>query len=173
MPATAGTWSGAEGDRTLDLRIANATLSQLSYRPTRRAILAPGGAVASVSPRNPGGSQRMLASPSSKPPPARASILPRSEQSDGEPRHARIGPRRHRSHASEQGWFIEVTEHGAPVRNAAPAASSPRDPPCDAAACGVRVTMERELYAIVERLKALPAAHRALQTDSANTIIRR
>src|SRR5579863_6806129 len=32
---------GAEGDRTLDLRIANATLSQLSYRPTaRRAILA-------------------------------------------------------------------------------------------------------------------------------------
>ena len=27
---------GAEGDRTLDLRIANATLSQLSYRPTRR-----------------------------------------------------------------------------------------------------------------------------------------
>ena len=24
---------GAEGDRTLDLRIANATLSQLSYRP--------------------------------------------------------------------------------------------------------------------------------------------
>ena len=25
---------GAEGDRTLDLRIANATLSQLSYRPT-------------------------------------------------------------------------------------------------------------------------------------------
>src|ERR1700683_1293630 len=32
---------GAEGDRTLDLRIANATLSQLSYRPiARRAILA-------------------------------------------------------------------------------------------------------------------------------------
>lgn len=32
---------GAEGDRTLDLRIANAALSQLSYRPTaRRAILA-------------------------------------------------------------------------------------------------------------------------------------
>jgi len=28
---------GAEGDRTLDLRIANATLSQLSYRPTMRA----------------------------------------------------------------------------------------------------------------------------------------
>ena len=28
---------GAEGDRTLDLRIANATLSQLSYRPTRKA----------------------------------------------------------------------------------------------------------------------------------------
>ena len=26
---------GAEGDRTLDLRIANATLSQLSYRPMR------------------------------------------------------------------------------------------------------------------------------------------
>src|SRR5205085_11008397 len=26
--------TGAEGDRTLDLRIANATLSQLSYRPT-------------------------------------------------------------------------------------------------------------------------------------------
>ncbi len=25
---------GAEGDRTLDLRIANAALSQLSYRPT-------------------------------------------------------------------------------------------------------------------------------------------
>ncbi len=30
-----GCWvGGAEGDRTLDLRIANATLSQLSYRPT-------------------------------------------------------------------------------------------------------------------------------------------
>jgi hypothetical protein len=26
-------FGGAEGDRTLDLRIANATLSQLSYRP--------------------------------------------------------------------------------------------------------------------------------------------
>jgi site-specific DNA recombinase len=36
-----GTDGGAEGNRTLDLRIANATLSQLSYRPTaRRAILA-------------------------------------------------------------------------------------------------------------------------------------
>ena len=36
-----GTGGGAEGDRTLDLRIANATLSQLSYRPTTRpAILA-------------------------------------------------------------------------------------------------------------------------------------
>jgi hypothetical protein len=30
---------GVEGDRTLDLRIANATLSQLSYHPTRRAQL--------------------------------------------------------------------------------------------------------------------------------------
>ena len=29
-----GVENGAEGDRTLDLRIANATLSQLSYRPT-------------------------------------------------------------------------------------------------------------------------------------------
>ena len=29
-----GVNGGAEGDRTLDLRIANATLSQLSYRPT-------------------------------------------------------------------------------------------------------------------------------------------
>src|SRR5437764_3569182 len=28
--------AGAEGDRTLDLRIANATLSQLSYRPTAK-----------------------------------------------------------------------------------------------------------------------------------------
>ena len=27
---------GDEGDRTLDLRIANATLSQLSYRPTAK-----------------------------------------------------------------------------------------------------------------------------------------
>jgi hypothetical protein len=36
-----GLSGGAEGDRTLDLRIANATLSQLSYRPmTRAAILA-------------------------------------------------------------------------------------------------------------------------------------
>jgi hypothetical protein len=31
---------GAEGDRTLDLRIANATLSQLSYRPIEGGILA-------------------------------------------------------------------------------------------------------------------------------------
>ncbi len=38
---------------------------------------------------------------------------------------------------------------------------------------GVRVTMERELYAIVERLKDFPAAQKALQTDSANTTIRR
>ena len=30
-------YGGAEGDRTLDLCIANAALSQLSYRPTTRA----------------------------------------------------------------------------------------------------------------------------------------
>jgi hypothetical protein len=30
---------GAEGDRTLDLRIANATLSQLSYRPNSRHFM--------------------------------------------------------------------------------------------------------------------------------------
>jgi hypothetical protein len=30
---------------------------------------------------------------------------------------------------------------------------------------GVRVTMERELYAIAERLKAFPAAQRALQSE--------
>jgi hypothetical protein len=35
---------------------------------------------------------------------------------------------------------------------------------------GVRVTMERELYAIAERLKDFPAAQSALQTDLANTI---
>jgi hypothetical protein len=29
------TLNGAEGDRTLNLRIANAALSQLSYRPNR------------------------------------------------------------------------------------------------------------------------------------------
>ena len=34
-----GMIGGAEGDRTLDLRIANATLSQLSYRPTTRAAI--------------------------------------------------------------------------------------------------------------------------------------
>jgi hypothetical protein len=38
---------------------------------------------------------------------------------------------------------------------------------------GVRVTMERELYAIAERLKDFPAAQSALQTDLANTISRR
>jgi hypothetical protein len=38
---------------------------------------------------------------------------------------------------------------------------------------GVRVTMERELYAIAERLKDFPAAQRVLQTDSASTISRR
>ena len=38
---------------------------------------------------------------------------------------------------------------------------------------GVRVTMERELYAIVERLKDFPAAQRALQADSVNTLLRR
>ena len=32
-------WSGAEGIRTLDLGIANATLSQLSYRPSQWAVL--------------------------------------------------------------------------------------------------------------------------------------
>ena len=30
-----GRWSGDEGIRTLDLRIANATLSQLSYVPDK------------------------------------------------------------------------------------------------------------------------------------------
>ena len=42
MRATQGAKiGGAEGDRTLDLRIANATLSQLSYRPiAERGILA-------------------------------------------------------------------------------------------------------------------------------------
>ena len=38
---------------------------------------------------------------------------------------------------------------------------------------GVRVTMERELYAIAERLKDFPAAQRALQTESAYSISRR
>ena len=38
---------------------------------------------------------------------------------------------------------------------------------------GVRVTVERELYAIAERLKDFPAAQTALQTDSANMILRR
>jgi hypothetical protein len=37
--ASEGSHGGAEGDRTLDLRIANATLSQLSYRPTTRAAI--------------------------------------------------------------------------------------------------------------------------------------
>lgn len=32
---------GAEEDRTPDLRIANATLSQLSYRPTKRELYQP------------------------------------------------------------------------------------------------------------------------------------
>ena len=32
---------------------------------------------------------------------------------------------------------------------------------------GVRVTMERELYAIAERLKEFPAAQRVLQGESA------
>jgi hypothetical protein len=38
---------------------------------------------------------------------------------------------------------------------------------------GVRVTMEREMYAIAERLKDFPAARSALQIDLANTISRR
>ena len=40
QPATltrVATSGGAEGNRTLDLRIANATLSQLSYRPRQGA----------------------------------------------------------------------------------------------------------------------------------------
>ena len=36
VAGTGGEIGGAEGDRTLDLRIANATLSQLSYRPTNK-----------------------------------------------------------------------------------------------------------------------------------------
>jgi hypothetical protein len=38
---TIGLWEygGAEGDRTLDLCIANAALSQLSYRPSISAVL--------------------------------------------------------------------------------------------------------------------------------------
>src|SRR5688572_23032690 len=38
-----GKGGGDEGDRTLDLRIANATLSQLSYVPTRGGIIPPVG----------------------------------------------------------------------------------------------------------------------------------
>ena len=38
---------------------------------------------------------------------------------------------------------------------------------------GVRVTMERELDAIAERLKDFPAAQRALQMDSAHAVPRR
>ena len=39
-----GNLGGAEEDRTPDLRIANATLSQLSYRPMRENLrLCPGG----------------------------------------------------------------------------------------------------------------------------------
>jgi hypothetical protein len=38
---------------------------------------------------------------------------------------------------------------------------------------GVRVTVERELYAIAERLKDFPAAQRVLQADAVNTILRR
>jgi hypothetical protein len=35
---------------------------------------------------------------------------------------------------------------------------------------GARVTMERELYTILERLKDIPAAQPALQAESAHTI---
>jgi hypothetical protein len=38
---------------------------------------------------------------------------------------------------------------------------------------GVRVTEERELYAIAERLKQFAAAQAVLQSDSANTLSRR
>jgi hypothetical protein len=38
---------------------------------------------------------------------------------------------------------------------------------------GVRVTMERELYAILDRLKDFPAAQRELHIESANLISRR
>ncbi len=34
-----GVFGGVEGDRTLDLRIANAALSQLSYHPESRVQL--------------------------------------------------------------------------------------------------------------------------------------
>ena len=37
--AAVGVFGGADGDRTHDLSIANAALSQLSYGPTRRGIL--------------------------------------------------------------------------------------------------------------------------------------
>src|SRR6185437_13539916 len=40
---------GAEGDRTLNLRIANATLSQLSYRPTRKGADRNGPIIAEAS----------------------------------------------------------------------------------------------------------------------------
>jgi hypothetical protein len=38
---------------------------------------------------------------------------------------------------------------------------------------GVRVTVERELYTILERLKEFPAAQPALQAESAHTISER
>ena len=41
-PAPFNSFGGAEEDRTPDLRIANATLSQLSYGPTRSRECTPG-----------------------------------------------------------------------------------------------------------------------------------
>jgi len=38
---------------------------------------------------------------------------------------------------------------------------------------GVRVIVERELFAIAERLKDYPAAQAVLQKDAANTVSRR
>ena len=46
---------GAEEDRTPDLRIANATLSQLSYRPNEAKILAQGTVEASAAANGTGG----------------------------------------------------------------------------------------------------------------------
>ncbi len=59
---------GAEGDRTLDLRIANATLSQLSYRPTDghpRQTRLPRMAGRGAAPRTPRG-RAILASRSGR-----------------------------------------------------------------------------------------------------------
>jgi hypothetical protein len=137
---------GAEGDRTLDLRIANATLSQLSYRPTRRAILAPLRSPATVGRHGPSLTVHLEPVISDKADSRQGGrlLLPAGARTDSltSGRHTECEV----SVMELQPELQQLLERQGEIRQAM------RRPG------GIRITVERELFAIGERLKKFPAS---------------